>query len=64
MRIVSFLFLSFVLVSCASRKAGWEKETTSVKMSSSELSSLKKDALSFWDKRAETEKLKRSLILF
>lgn len=64
MRIVSFLLMSFVLVSCASRKAGWEKETASVEMSSAELSSLKKEALSLWEKRAETEKLKKALGLF
>jgi hypothetical protein len=64
MHYVSYLVLVFLLVGCASRKAGWEKETRSVEISSAEYSRLLTSAKEQWKGRAETEKLKNALETF
>lgn len=64
MKFVSYLVVGFLMVGCASRKAGWEKETKSVELSSAEYSKLLSTAKEHWKKRAETENLKKSLETF
>jgi hypothetical protein len=64
MNYVSYLVLAFLLIGCASRKSGWEKETKSVELSSTEYSKLLTSAKDLWKKRADTEKLKSALDTF
>jgi hypothetical protein len=56
--------LCLLIVSCASRDSGWEKNTESVSLSSSEISSLKKEAMELWKGRVEQVKLEEALAKF
>jgi tetratricopeptide (TPR) repeat protein len=64
MKIINYLFVALILVGCASRQAGWEKQTERVSLTEAELKSLTNEAKSLWSQRADTEKLKASLTIF
>jgi hypothetical protein len=64
MQYVSYFILVVLMVGCASRKAGWEKETTSVALSSAEYSKLLSSAKEQWKARVETDKLQNALQTF
>ena len=53
-----------VLMSCASRDAGWDKKTKTVVLSESESSSLKSEAMNSWAGRVEQSKLEDALAKF
>lgn len=57
-------FLCLVLMSCASRDAGWDKKTESVSLSAAEATTLKKEAMDAWKGRLSQDSLKLSLEKF
>lgn len=64
MKYVSYLLLTLTLISCASRKEGWQSQTKSVELSQEEQSKLNKEAMALWKERVDTEKLKGALSVF
>jgi hypothetical protein len=56
--------LCLFLAACASRDAGWDKKTTSVSMSSTEMKSVKEKALYGWKERVSKDSLQSSLSSF
>ncbi len=64
MKFASYLLLTLVLSSCASRKEGWQNETKSVSLSTSEEARILAEAKALWSERVETVKLQQSLAKF
>ena len=57
-----FLSLSLIfLVSCASRQAGWEKNGSTVSLSSAEQTLLKQEAMKLWSQRSTRDSLEQAL---
>jgi hypothetical protein len=54
-------FLCLVLMSCASRDAGWDKKTESVTLSAAESAAITKEAMSAWKGRLSQDSLKLAL---
>jgi tetratricopeptide (TPR) repeat protein len=56
--------LVFIVVSCASRNAGWDKATQTVSMSAGEVKSTSEKALAAWKDRKDQSRLEESLAHF
>jgi hypothetical protein len=64
MKYVSCLILTLVLSSCASRKEGWQNETKSVSLNSTDEARILAEAKALWSGRVETANLRQSLAKF
>lgn len=53
-----------ILMSCASRDAGWDNKTESVSLSASDISTLKAEAMAAWAQRVHQDKLEEALAKF
>jgi hypothetical protein len=64
MKFLVLLTLFLFAISCATRQAGWENQTKTIEIDSSEKVALVKKAKDLWGKRAETKSLMEALDAF